>query len=58
MLEGEVDVEDGQIEVEGRVRGEAVVLPGAKASEHQSTNAVALRCEIMTPLGFPVDPDV
>ena len=30
----------------------------AKVSEHQSTKLVAFRWDSMTPLGFPVDPEV
>jgi hypothetical protein len=31
---------------------------GAKVSLHQSTKLVPFSCDSITPLGFPVDPDV
>ena len=53
------EVEDRQVEVERGVRGEPVV--GGRSTNvraHQSRNVKAFACESMTPLGWPVEPEV
>ena len=59
MLQRHIDVEHGQIEVEGCMAAEAIVVSvGENVAEHQSTKASAFSWLSMTPFGTPVDPEV
>src|SRR3972149_5505476 len=42
----------------GACEAKRSVSAGWNTSEHQSTKLSALRCESITPFGFPVDPEV